>query len=76
MRYICIESFDTKYDWYGKDCGKGGIVNIGDVYILIREPTPKKKFYKLKPEVNNNRFNEGYLYLRKNFLKNHFKQIN
>jgi len=76
MRYICIESFNTRYDWYGEDCGNGGTVNVGDVYVLIREPIPEKKFYKLKPEVNNNKFNEGYLYLRKNFFKNHFKQIN
>lgn len=75
MRYKCIKSFDTRYDLYGKDCGKAGIVEIGDVYILIREPIPEKKLYKLKPENNKNRFNEEYLYLRKNFFKNHFEQI-
>lgn len=47
-KYQCIKSFETKYDHYGKDCGNAGIVNEGDIYIVIREPIPKKKLYKLK----------------------------
>lgn len=74
-KYQCIKNFETKYDHYGKDCGNGGIVSEGDIYIVIREPVPKKKFYKMKKENDNDIWNNGYLYLRKNFLKKHFKKI-
>lgn len=47
-KYQCVESFETKYDYYGKDYGNGGMVNEGDIYIVVREPIPKKKLYKLK----------------------------
>ena len=74
-RYQCIKSFETKYDYYGKDCGNGGIVNEGDIYIVIREPIPKKKLYKLKKENDDSKWRTGYLYLRKNFLKRYFKKV-
>lgn len=75
MRYKCIESFETEYDWYGNRKGHGK-VEVGDIYVVIREPVPEKKLYKLKREVNNSKFDDGYLYLRKNFFKNHFVKIN
>lgn len=75
MRFKCIKSFETEYDWYGRRHGHGK-VEVGDVYIVIREPTPEKKLYKLKQEVSNDKFGESYLYLRKNFFKNHFVRIN
>lgn len=75
-RYQCIKSFKTKYDYYGKDYGNGGMVNEGDIYIVIREPILKKKLYKLKKENDDiYKWGTSYLYLRKNFLKRHFKKI-
>lgn len=74
-KYQCVKSFETKYDYYGKDCGNGGTVNEGDIYIVIREPIPKKKLYKLKKEIDDSKWDTGYLYLRKNFFKRHFKEV-
>ena len=74
MRYKCVESFETEYDLYGHRHGHNK-VEVGDVYIVVREPTPEKKLYKLKREVNNSKFGDGYLYLRKNFFKSHFTEL-
>lgn len=74
MRYKCIEPFETECDHYGYRHGHNK-VEIGDVYVVVREPVPEKKLYKLKREVNNSKFDDGYLYLRKNFFKNHFVRV-
>ena len=74
-KYQCVKSFETKYDYYGKNYGNAGIVNEGDIYIVIREHIPKKKLYKLKKEIDDSKWDTGYLYLRKNFFKRHFKEV-
>ena len=73
-KYQCIQSFETRYDYYGNDYGSAGMVNEGDIYIVIREPIPEKKLYKLKKE-NSGKWETGYLYLRKNSFKKYFKRI-
>ena len=74
-RYECIESFEVRKDWYGNFYGNNETVRIGDIYILVKEPTPQKKLYKLQKE-SDGKWDNGFLYLRKNFFKNHFKKIN
>lgn len=76
-----VEDMSFYIDSYGIDMGGHGTLATGSIFELVREPIPRKKFYKLKPIkcLFNNKFDkfpdDNFLYLRKrNFLK-YFKEV-
>ena len=79
--YELIEDMPYYTDSYGRDVGNHGTLAKGSIFELVREPIPRKKFYKLKPVelFYTNKFDrwddDNHLYLRKRSFIKYFKQI-
>ena len=72
--YICTEDLEIQYTWYNDVYGYG-TVRQGTQFALLKEPTAKKKLYKLVEIVQNERIEPRTLYVRKNtFLRYFTKQ--
>ena len=72
--YICTEDLEIQYTLYKVTFGYG-TVRQGTRFELEKEPTPKKKLYKLIEIVQNERIEPRTLYVRKStFLRYFTKQ--
>ncbi len=74
-RYICIEAFPLRTTVYERPAERDRWVNVGDAYILVKEPTPERKLYELKRYREKPlKFEEPTIKLRKSELRQLFKE--
>lgn len=76
-KYICIKASPIWYGGYpSKSPEREHWINVGDIYILVSEPTAKSKLYELQRWLERpSKFEALILQVRKSQLRKYFKEM-